>query len=123
METTLRSESLLSKIAKRYQQSSLLEERLRWLGNIVDHLKEHHNVAPEDIVSLQCATMAGSFGGFAVNMVRIFNGVETARHGVMVRNYHDLDEHPELIAFAGYAFENGPVHLRKNKPSVTSNVS
>lgn len=123
METTLRSESLLSKIAKRHQQSPQLEERLRWLGNIIDHLKEQHKVASEDIVSLQCATMAGSFGGFAVSMVRIFNGVEAARHGVIVRNYHDLDEHPELIAFEGYAFKNGPVHLRKNKPPVTSGIS
>jgi len=122
METTLRGESLLTKIAKRHQQSCLLEERLHRLGNIVNYLREQHNVPPEDIVSLQCATMAGSFGGFAVSMVRIFNGVEAARHGVIVRNYHDLDNYPELVAFEGYAFNNGPVHLHKQKSPATSSV-
>ena len=119
METTLRGESLLSKIAKRYQQSSLPEERLHWLGNIVDHLREQHNVPPEDIVSLQCATMAGAFGGFDVSIVRIFDSVEVARHGVTVRNYHDLDKNPELIEFGSSKKETTPFFPRTGLSSLT----
>ena len=115
MDTTSRVESLLSKIAKRYQQSSPGAQRQHWPGNVVDYLEEQHNVPPEDMLSLQCVIISGSFGGFTVSIIRIFDRVEAARRGVTVRNYHDLNNYPELIEFEGYAFENGPVHLRKNK--------
>ena len=121
METTFRVESLLSKIAKWYQQSSLGEERQQWPNNVTDYLKEKFDLSPEDMMPLQCVTISGSFGGHTVSIVRIFDCVEAAKHGVIVRSYHDLDEHLKLIAFEGYAFENGPVHLyRKKSPAATS---
>ena len=123
METTLRFESLLSKIAKWYQQSFLGEEHQPWPSNVADYLKEHLGLSPEDMMPLQCITTSGSFGGFNISIVRIFDCVKAVKNGVIIRSYHDLDEHPRLIVFEGYAFENGPVHLRKKKSQVTAGVS
>jgi hypothetical protein len=122
MDTTLRVESLLSKIAKWYQQSSLGQEHQQWPSNVVEYLEEQFGLHPEDRVSLQCVTISGSFGGFTVSIVRIFSCIEAAKSGVIIRSYHDLDEHPRLIAFEGYAFENGPVHLYKKKSPVATST-
>ena len=119
METTPRFESLLSKIAKWYQQSSVGKERRHWPGNVVEYLEDELDLSPEDIVSLQCVTISGSFGGYNVSIIRIFDRVEAAKSGVTVTSYHDLNNYPELITFEGYAFKNGPVHLQKKSPIAT----
>ncbi|UCB43239.1 MAG: hypothetical protein JSV77_00915 [Dehalococcoidales bacterium] len=123
METNTRVESLLSKIAKWYRQSSLGKERQYWPGNVVEYLEDKLDVSPEDMVSLQCVTISGSFGGYNVSIIRIFDRIEAARRELTVRSYHDLDEYPELIVFEGYVFKNGPVHLYKKKLIAATSVS
>ena len=119
METTHRFESLLSKIAKWRWQPSPAEDHQQWPGNLKDCLKNEFQLLPEDMSSLQCVTLSGSFGGFSVSVIRIFNHVEVHEAGFTINDYHDLDEHPEVIVFEGYVFKDGPVHLRKKESLVT----
>jgi hypothetical protein len=119
MDTNHRFESLLNKIARWHWQSSLAEDEEQWPANLTDCLKNEFKLCPEDMSYLRCVTLSGSFGGFTVSVVRIFNHVEAYRNGVTVSTYHDLDEHPEVIVFEGYIFKDGPVHLRKKESLVT----
>jgi hypothetical protein len=119
METNHRFESVLNKIARWHWQSSPAEDEEQWPGNLTDCLKNEFELCPEDMACLQCVTLSGSFGGFTVSVVRIFNHVEVNRNGLTISSYHDLDEHPEAIVFEGYIFKDGPVHLRKKESLVT----
>jgi len=119
METTHRFELLLSKIARWRWQPSPAEDHQQWPGNLTNCLKNEFYLLPEDIASLQCVTLSGSFGGFSVSVARIFNHDEANRSGFTVSSYHDLDEHPEAVIFEGYIFKDGPVHLRKKESLVT----
>jgi hypothetical protein len=120
METTHRFETLLSKIARWRWQPSPAEDYEHWPGNLTDCLKNEFRLLPEDMLSLQWVTLSGSFGGFSVSVVRIFNHIEANKSGFTVNNYHDLDEHPDVIIFEGYVFQDGPVHLRKKESLVTT---
>jgi hypothetical protein len=119
METTHRFESLLNKIAKWRWQPSPAEDHQQWPINLIDYLKNEFQLLPGDMQSLQCVTLSGSFGGFSVSVVRIFDQAETHKNGFVVNDYHDLDEHPEVVLFEGYVFKDGPVHLRKKESLVT----
>ena len=119
METAHRFESLLSKIAKLRWQPSPVEDCRQWPKNLTNCLKNEFQLSPEDMESFQWVTLSGSFGGFSVSVVRIFNHFEAQESGLAVNDYHDLDEHPEMIVFEGYVFEDGPVHLRKKESLVT----
>ena len=119
METAHRFESLLSKIAKLRWQPSPAEGCRQWPKNLTNCLKNEFQLSPEDMESLQWVTLSGSFGGFSVSVVRIFNHVEAQKSGLTVSDYHDLDEHPEMIVFEGYVFEDGPVHLRQKESLIT----
>jgi hypothetical protein len=118
METTHRFEPLLSKIAKRRWQPSPAEDNQQWPANLTKYLINEFRLLPEDMASLQWVTLSGSFGGFSVSVVRIFNHVESRKRGFTISSYHDLDEHPEVVAFEGYVFKDGPVHLRKKESLV-----
>ena len=120
METTHRFETLLSKIARWHWQPSPAENHEHWPRNLTNCLKNEFRLLPEDMLSLQWVTLSGSFGGFSVSVVRIFNHVEANESGFTVSNYHDLDEHPEVVIFEGYVFKDGPVHLRKKESLVTT---
>jgi hypothetical protein len=118
METTRRFESLLNKIAKWHWQSSPAEDHQQWPANLTKYLMNEFRLLPVDMASLQWVTLSGSFGGFSVSVVRIFDQAETHKNGLVVNNYHDLDEHPEVVVFEGYVFKDGPVHLRKKESLV-----
>ena len=118
METTHRFESLLSKIAKWRWQPSPVEDHQQWPANLIQCLTNEFHLRPEDMASLQWVTLSGSFGGFSVSVVRIFNHIEAQKSGFSISRYHDLDEHPEVVVFEGYVFKDGPVHLRKKESLV-----
>ena len=118
-ETTHRFESLLSKIARWRWQPSPAEDHQQWPGNLTNCLKSEFHLPTEEMASLQCVTLSGSFGGFSVSVIRIFNHIEAEKAGFTVGSYHDLDEHQEVVVFEGYVFKDGPVHLRKKESLVT----
>ena len=119
METTHRFESLLSKIARLRWQPPTAEDDQQWPRNLTNYLKNDLQFLPESMSSLRCVTLSGSFRGFPISLVRIFNYVEANMSGFTVSNYHDLNEHPEVVVFEGYVFKDGPVHLRKKESPVT----
>lgn len=119
METNHRFESLLSKIARWRWQPSPAEDYHQWPKNLINCLKNELRLPPEEMEPLQCVTLSGSFGGFSVSVIRIFNYIEAEKAGFTVNSYHDLDEHQEVVVFEGYVFKDGPVHLRKKESPVT----
>ena len=118
-ETTHRFESLLSKIARWRWQPSPAEDHQQWPGNLTSWLKSEYHLTTDEMASLRCVTLSGSFGGFSVSVVRIFNHIEAEKAGFTVSSYHDLDEYPGSVVFEGYVFKDGPVHLRKKESLVT----
>lgn len=80
-------------------------------------LVSRFHVDPGDLLNLQCLEMEGWFTDRPVKFLRIFNATLAAGNGAaIVRSYHDLDTHQELILFVGRVEKNGTVHLLDRRP-------
>lgn len=104
---------LANRFTAHFQASETGGESSCWTENILHHLEEEHHVPPEEMLSFRCLILPGHFGGFPVNGVRVYNYREAYKRGVIVNNYHDLNEYPDLITFEGYILHTGLVHLRR----------
>mgnify|MGYP001050678799 CR=1 FL=1 len=71
-----------------------------------DYMREKHGLTGEQLMYLRQATWDGVVGGKPVTVVRIFDPEIATKKGVNVENYHDLDNHPELILYEGYYYTN-----------------
>lgn len=56
----------------------------------------------ETLTPLRCVRQKGEVGGRRVTMVRIVNPIELSRRGINVREFADLDGHPEVILYEGW---------------------
>ena len=104
---------LADRITTHFRTPKTGQDSPRWIENVLSHLEKEHRVAPEEMLSFRCLILPGHFGGFPVNGVRVYNYREACKRGVIVNNYHDLNEYPELIAYEGYILHTGLVHLRR----------
>jgi hypothetical protein len=55
----------------------------------------------------------GSYSGRRVNYFRVFDPVRTAERSVKVKEFADLDSHPELVLGSGHVEQNGAVVLTR----------
>ena len=57
----------------------------------------------------------GSYSGRNVTYFRIYDPVRAAERSIQVRDYADLNKHPELVLVAGHREKNGAVTLIKHE--------
>jgi hypothetical protein len=65
---------------------------------------------PATLVVLQ---HSGSYSGRRVNYFRVFDPVRSAERSVKVKDFADLDAHPELVLGSGHVEQNGAVVLTR----------
>ena len=71
------------------------------------YLAKHFKLLPEDMADLRYVRRLDGF-------VRVYNAAESRTQDVVVKKYHDLDRHPELVRFYGRLDRNRVPYLKKN---------
>ncbi|MFC1982098.1 hypothetical protein ACFLUN_01305 [Chloroflexota bacterium] len=118
MHTNVRS--LLKKAASLSQHLSVVNGYAQWPENVLSYLENKFHLRPNDMVYLRCVIDRKSRNGIPVNFIRIFDRTKSYEQGVIIKRYHDLDRHPELVLFEGHILRNGTVYLNKKKEFITA---
>lgn len=63
--------------------------------------------------TLAVVDQAGSYSGRKVSYFRVFDPAVIAERGVRVRDFRDLDAHPDLVLGSGHVESDGAVVLAK----------
>ena len=71
------------------------------------YLAKQFKLLPENMADLRYVRRSNDF-------VRVYDTTQAHVQGVIVRQYHDLDKHPELVRFYGRLGRNRVRHLKKN---------
>jgi len=111
-------ESVLSRVVEWSKKSVERNDYVQWPTNMLPYLEREFHLLPKDMAALQCVGRRGALGGLPVNFVRVCNRAMAREQGIIIKGYHDLDKHPELVLFEGHMFKGGTVHLRKKEPMV-----
>jgi hypothetical protein len=75
-------------------------------------LERRFHLSPGEMLTLGAVERRGPLGAQSVRYIRIFDRAETSRKNVRATSYHDLDKHPEVIAFEGYVVPGGQAYLK-----------
>lgn len=105
---------------KRKRRSSPRDTSDRIAGSVLwQYMKDKHGLTGEQVADLRQATWDGVVGGKPVTVVRIFDPAAATKQGVNVEEYHNLDNHPELILYEGYYYTSRgqapDIHIEKKK--------
>jgi hypothetical protein len=102
---------------KRKRRSSPKDASDRMAGIPWQYMKDKHGLTGEQLADLRQATWDGVVGGKPVTVVRIFDPAAATKQGVNVEDYHNLDNHPELILYEGYYYtsrgQSPDIHIEK----------
>lgn len=79
------------------------------------YLQKEFRLPLEQVARLRCVGRGGSFAGYPVTFIRIFDGVKAHVNGHAIKCYRDLDRHLELTLFEGQVYRDGKVYLEKKK--------
>jgi hypothetical protein len=63
--------------------------------------------------TLSVVEQQGSYSGRRVSYFRVFDPVRVAERGLQIRQFNDLDRHPNLILGSGHLEHDGSVVLSK----------
>lgn len=63
---------------------------------------------------LRVVESRGRYSGRKVLFIRVFDPARAAGSAVVVRRYHDLDAHPELVLWSGHVESDGIVAITRN---------
>ena len=74
-------------------------------------------VAARDASNLQVVESAGRYAGRKVTFIRVFDAARTPELGVEIRDYADLDAHPELVLRAGHVEKDGEITINWRAPA------
>ena len=107
--------SLLKKPASWGQRLTITNSHIQWPENVLGCLENKFHLLPKDMAHLQCIRDRRAHNGIPMSFIRIFNRMETYEQSVSIKQYHDLDEHPELVLFEGHILKNGAVYLKKKE--------
>ena len=105
--------SLLSKFNGWSQQSMTVNGHVQWPDNVLPYLENKFHLLPKDMARLQYARQQRKNNGTPINSIRIFDRVKAYEQGVAIKQYDNLDEHPELVLFEGHILKSGWVYLQK----------
>ena len=111
--------SLLKKPASWCQRLTIINGHIQWPENVLGYLENEFHLLPKDMAYLQCIRDRRAHNGITMSFIRIFNRMDIYEQGISIKQYHDLDEPPELVLFEGYTLKNGAVYLKK-KESMTA---
>lgn len=104
---------------KRKRRSSPRDTSDRITGPPWNYMRDKHGLTGEQLMYLRQATWDGVVGGKPVTVVRIFDPAAATKQGVNVEDYHNLDNHPELILYEGYYYTSRgqapDIHIEKKK--------
>jgi hypothetical protein len=74
-----------------------------------------------DPATLSVLERRGSYSGRSVTYFRVFDPVRLAERNLAVRDYSDLDSHPDLVLGSGHREQDGVIVLtRQARPSLSS---
>jgi hypothetical protein len=73
-----------------------------------------------DPTTLTVLQHSGSYSGRQVSYFRVFDPVRVAERSVAIRDFGDLDTHPELVLGSGHVEKNGSVVLTRQNRSHSS---
>ena len=107
--------SLLKKPASWGQRLTTMNGHIQWPENVLGYLENEFHLLPKDMACLQCIRDRRVHNGIPMSFIRIVDRMETYEQGVSTKQYHDFDEHPELVLFEGHILENGTVYLKKKE--------
>ena len=88
---------------------------LQWPENVLSYLENKFHLLPKDMACLQCTRYQRVLDGTPISFIRIFDWVKAYKQGVIIKQYHHLDAHPELMLFEGHILKNGIVYLKKKE--------
>jgi len=115
---TTHFESVLTRVFGLGKKPMERNDYVQWPANMLPYLEKEFHLLPKDMAALLCVGRRGSLRGLPVNFVRVCNRATAHEQGIIIRGYHDLDKHPELVLFEGHIFKGGTMHLRKKEPMV-----
>lgn len=92
-------------------------------AKLLDYLESKYQLLPRDMLSLRAVKSKGSLGNLPVYFIRVYDREASARNGIHVKTYHDLDKKPALILYSGYILENDSVYVTKYDTDVVYQTS
>jgi hypothetical protein len=92
-------------------------------GKLLSYLECKYQLLPRDMLNLRVVKSKGSLGNVPVCFIRLYDQETSARDGIYIGTYNDLDNRPSLILYDGYILENDTVYMTKCNMDVTSQTS
>jgi hypothetical protein len=86
------------------------------------HLVTSWGEGEEALARYRCMTRPGRVGQHHVRFVRVIDPDEVDRRGLKLREYGDLDGHPQLIRYEGWFADGLGAHLTPATPRATPNA-
>lgn len=108
-----RSALLLDKMIGWHRKPEGKTGQAKWPKNVLPYLEKQFRLHPKEMASLQYVQRQGSLRGLPIHYVRLYNRIAAQQQNTAIKNYHDLDDHPELIEFEGHIFQDGKIYLRR----------
>ena len=84
-----------------------------------EYMQYRFNMLPEYLNTLRCFEYDGVVNGKEVRRVRIFSPYRTKEWHLSIRNYSDLEQHPEMLLFEGYIDRQGSVYVADRRVPLT----
>ena len=87
----------------------------KWPKSILPYLERQFRLHPKEMALLQYVQRQGSLRGLPIHHVRLYDRVAAQRQNMVIKDYNDLDQCPELIQFEGHIFQDGKIYLRRTQ--------
>lgn len=111
----VRSALLLSKMIVWHRRPAGKTGNNKWPKHMLSYLEKQFHLHPKEMALMQCVQHQGSLRGLPISNVRLYDRVVAQQQNMAIKDYHDLDDHPELIRFEGHIFQDGKVYLRSTQ--------
>lgn len=92
-------------------------------GKLLDYLESKYQLLPRDMLSLRAVSYKGLLGNRTACFIRIYDQETSARNGIYIKTYNDLDKRPNLILYSGYIRESDFVYITKCDTNIVCQAS
>jgi hypothetical protein len=96
------------KVKKTENKASSKNGNGRLSAKLLDYLERKYQLSPQDMLNLMAVYTGGHLGNLPAYFVRIYDK-RTLNN--LVKNYHDLDNYPNLIQYNGHILKDGFTYI------------
>ncbi len=94
------------------------EEPRRLPKVVQDYMIRRFVLLPEYLGLLRCFEYDGEVNGKQVRRVSMFSPSKAEETHILIKNRHDLEQHPEMLLFEGYIDKQGNAYAADRRAPV-----